>query len=410
MVLAPELIIDADSHVTEPADVWTARVPAKYRELVPQVVKRDAADIWVLGDKPLTPVGVTAPAGWPTFPPEYPPTFDDVHPGSYDASARLRYLDEAGIWAQVLYPNVGGFGSQNFLMLDDNALKLLCVSTYNDFLLEWASADRRRLLPVVATPFWDIDATVKEVERCATLGARGILFTGEPQRYELPVLGNPHWNPLWEVARATQLPIHFHIGNAGDTLEGAAGPDRYAHHGMAGAQAYMAVNLFMKNGIQCSDIITSGVLHKYPELKFVSVESGIGWLPFVLDAADYSWLGALRPGRERAAEDVLPSELFRQSVYVTYWFESVAPKHFLDIVPLDNVLFETDFPHTTCLFGNIQETIHNGIGHLDDATRRKILWDNSAHLYNIEPPSEAWCREASERITADQAAKTRTGT
>src|SRR5262249_39593572 len=162
----------------------------------------------------------------------------------------LAYMDEVGIWAQVLYPNVGGFGSQNFLVLDDEALKLLCVQAYNDFLLEWAAADLRRLLAVVATPFWDVDATVAEVARCAGQGARGILFTGEPQRYGLPVLGNPHWNPLWEVARATALPIHFHIGNAGDTIEGAAGADRYQHHGVSGGQAYTAVNLFLKNGVQ----------------------------------------------------------------------------------------------------------------------------------------------------------------
>ena len=125
-------------------------------------------------------------------------------------------------------------------------------------------------------------------------------------------------------------------------------------------------------------------------MKFVSVESGIGWLPFMLEATDYSWLGAFRPGRERTAEDVLPSELFRQSVYVTYWFESIAPKHFLDVVPIDNILFETDFPHTTCLFGNIQQTIENGLGHVEPAVRRKILWENAARLYGIVDPPASW--------------------
>jgi predicted TIM-barrel fold metal-dependent hydrolase len=398
VALGPELIIDADSHVTEPPDVWTARAPAKYKDDVPHVVRNGAVDTWMLHDKSLTPVGVTAPAGWPTFPPEYPPTYADLHPGSFDAAARLRYMDGAGIWAQVLYPNVGGFGSQNFLTLSDDALRRFCVEAYNDFLLEWASADLQRLLPIVATPYWDVEATVREVERCAPRGARGILFTGEPHRYELPVIGNPHWDPLWEVACATGLPIHFHIGNAGDTLEGAAGPDRYANYGVPGAQAYTAVNLFMKNGIQCADLIVSGVLRRYPDLKFVSVESGMGWLPFMLDAADYSWLGAFRPGRERQPGDVLPSELFRQSVYVTYWFESVAPKYFLDAIPLGNVLFETDFPHTTSLFGNIQETIDAGIGHLDEATRRTILWDNAARLYGIEEPSEEWREQAAQSI------------
>jgi predicted TIM-barrel fold metal-dependent hydrolase len=387
--MAAQLIIDADSHVTEPADVWTSRVPSRYREDVPRVVRRGTADTWVLGEESLTPVGVTAPAGWPTFPPNYPQTYADCHPGAYDAKARLDYMDGAAIWAQVLYPNVGGFGSQNFLKMPDEELKLLCVSAYNDFLLEWASADLQRLLPVVATPFWDVPATVKEIERCAALGARGILFTGEPQRYDLPVMGSRHWDPLWEAARDTRLPIHFHIGNAGSTLEDAS-PQRYAEHGIPAAQAYTAVSLFMKNGVQCSDLITSGVLNRYPELKFVSVESGIGWLPFMLEATDYSWLGAFRPGRQRTEQDVLPSELFRQSVFVTYWFESVAPKHFLDVVPIDNVLFETDFPHTTCLFGNIQETIESGLGHVDPEARQKILWENAARLYGIVEPPDSW--------------------
>jgi predicted TIM-barrel fold metal-dependent hydrolase len=258
---------------------------------------------------------------------------------------------------------------------------------------------------VVATPFWDVDATVREIERCVPLGARGILFTGEPQRYDLPVIGNPHWNPLWEIAQAARIPIHFHIGNAGDTIEGASGPDRYAHHGAPAGQAYTAVNLFLKNAVQCSDLITSGVLNRYPGLKFVSVESGIGWLPFMLEATDYSWLGAFRPGRERQPEDVLPSELFRQGVYVTYWFESVAPKHFMDVVPIDNVLFETDFPHTTCLFGNIQETIASGLGHVDASVRRKILWENAAALYRIDEPSESWRSEAATALVAGSAGK-----
>lgn len=387
--MSAECIIDADSHITEPADVWVSRVPSKYKESVPRVVNQDGADMWVLGDKRLTSVGVTAPAGWPTFPPNYPPTYDDVHPGAFDAKARLDYMDQARIWAQVLYPNVGGFGSQNFLEMDDDELKLLCVSAYNDFLLEWCSADADRLLPVVATPFWDVPATVRELERCISTGARGVLFTGEPQRYGLPVLGDHHWDPLWETAKDAGLPIHFHIGNAGSTLEEAA-PERYAKHGVPAAQSYSALSLFLKNGMQCSDLITSGVLNRYPELKFVSVESGIGWLPFMLEATDYSWLGAFRPGRERTAEDVLPSELFKQSVYVTYWFESVAPKYLLDAVPIDNVLFETDFPHTTCLFNNIQETIAAGLGHVDNGTRRKVLWNNAASLYAIPEPPQSW--------------------
>ena len=146
----------------------------------------------------------------------------------------------------------------------------------------------------------------------------------------------------------------------------------------------------MKNGVQCADLITCGMLARWPDLKFVSVESGMGWLPFVLEASDYSWLGAFRPGRQRTVDDVLPSELFREHVYVTYWFESQAPRHFLDLIPVDNVLFETDFPHTTCLFGDIDKTIEENLGHVAEDVRRKILWENAAALYRIEAPPPNW--------------------
>jgi predicted TIM-barrel fold metal-dependent hydrolase len=379
------LIIDADSHVTEPKDTWTARVPARFVERVPHVRRAaDGRDTWFLDGASIGTMGVSAPAGWPGFPPEYPPTLDDLLPAAYDARARLRYLDEAGIWAQVLYPNVGGFGSERFLALDDEDLKRWCVRAYNDFLLEWCAADSRRLLPVLATPFWDVDATVAEITRGVEQGARGVLFTGEPQRYGLPFLGDRHWDRMWAVTQEAGIPVHFHIGNAGE-LPDIMTPERIAAHGHAATQTFAAVELFMKNGVQCVDLVSCGLLPRFPTLKFVSVESGMGWLPFALEAADYSYLGASRSGRRRG-DELLPSELFRRQVYVTYWFEEIAPTHLLDVIPVDNVLFETDFPHTTCLYGNIPETIDRGLGQVSAEVREKILWGNAAALYGIEGP------------------------
>src|SRR5207302_831041 len=77
-------------------------------------------------------------------------------------------------------------------------------------------ADHRRLITIMTTPFWDVDAAVVEVQRCADAGHRGILFTGEPQRFGLPHLGERHWDALWSVAQEAGLPVHFHIGS-GDT-------------------------------------------------------------------------------------------------------------------------------------------------------------------------------------------------
>ena len=90
----------------------------------------------------------------------------------------------------------------------------------------------------------------------------------------------------------------------------------------------------------------------------------------------------------RPAGELLPSELFARQVYVTYWFEQIAPTHLLDVVPIDRVLFETDFPHTTCLYGNIEETIERGLGHVAPEIREKIVWGNAARLYGIDGPTD----------------------
>jgi predicted TIM-barrel fold metal-dependent hydrolase len=146
--------------------------------------------------------------------------------------------------------------------------------------------------------------------------------------------------------------------------------------------------MFMKNGGQCIDLVTSGVLERYPTLNFVSVESGAGWVPFALDTADYTWLGATQGHRSNRKGDLLPSDLFRRQVYVTMWFEPTAPLRLRGEIPLDHIMFETDFPHTACLYRDLAEVISNGIGQAPVEVQRKILWDNASALYHIEPPNE----------------------
>ena len=380
-------IIDVDTHVSEAADLWTSRVPEHWRDAVPRVgTDKRGIEYWYLGERPLAKVGLAATAGVGSM--KSPPRgFADMHPGAWDARARLAYMDETGIWAMVLYPNVGGFGNQAFLQLGDPELMLTCVQVYNDWQTEWASADPRRLLPITSLPFWDVAAAVSEVRRCAALGHKGILFTGEPHAFGQPVLGDPHWNPLWEVACELDLPISFHIGSG--NMEGGLNRDKLRLYGKMATFTELSVEFFMRNGIQLTDLLMSGVLARYPAIKFVSVESGIGWIPFLLEALDYQFEGN-QVSSERADLDRLPSEYFARNVFGCYWFEQVAPRRLIDKVGVDNILFETDFPHPTSLFGaEVHARIANGLGECDADTRRKILWDNAARLYKIEPPPGA---------------------
>lgn len=385
------LIIDADSHITEPPDVFTSRVPSRYVDQVPYVVTDDAGkELWVLEGVQIDTVGSSAPAGFEGYPPAYPLKFADCLPAAYDAKARLQFLDEVGIWAQVLYPNVAGLGAQRFLALKDEGVRLACVHAYNDFSKEWISADERRLIANIVLPFWDVDAAVREIDRCLDKGGfKGILFTGEPQRFGLPVLGDHHWDPLYARAQEAGLPIHFHIGGGEDVpyMLRPGRAQRTEVHGWPAATTYAAVEMFMKNGGQCIDLVTSGALERFPTLNFVSVESGMGWVPFALDTADFTWLGATQGSRSKSGAGLLPSDLFKRQVYVTTWFEWTAPLRLMDEIPVDHVMFETDFPHTACLYRDVHEVIESGIGHAPTEVQRKILWDNAQKLYHIEGPN-----------------------
>jgi len=382
-------VIDVDTHITEPGDLWTSRLPAKFKDQAPRIVRDPETSIetWRIGDtQGFLPVGFTAVAGWPEPFPEAPRNMDEVPKAAYDASARIEYMDRVGIWSMALYPNVGGFGSQAFLSLKDPELMLACVRAYNDFLIDWISPDPRRFIPILATPFWDVEASVAEIERCARIGHQGVLFTGEPQSHGMPILGSPHWNPLWSAAQACDLPVSFHIG-AG-TFDDGYTPERIETTGMGSTNGFAAISLFLDNGKQLTDLLFSGVLPRFPELKFLSVESGIGFIPFILEACDYTFeYGRVRS--EKPEFKLKPSEYFARQVYGCYIFEEHAPRELMDAIGVDNILFETDYPHPVCLYDNVREKIDAALGDATPEAQRKVLFENAAKLYKIEAPDIA---------------------
>jgi len=287
----------------------------------------------------------------------------------------------------ALYPNVGGFGNEGFLRMGDAELMLACVRAYNDFLLEWIAPDPRRFIPICATPFWDPEASAREIERCAKLGHRGVLFTGEPQKFGQPVLASPHWDPLWAAAQDAGLPVSFHIGS-GSLVEEFT-PERMQAYGISAVNAKTTVGLFLENGKQLVDLLLSGVLPRFPKLEFVSVESGIGFIPFILEAADYAFRYS-QVRRDRPQFTLEPSEYFARQVYGCFFFEEFAPQHLLDRIGEDKILFETDYPHPVCLYGNVREKIAAGLTGQPERVQRKLLFENAARLYRVAPPDRAW--------------------
>lgn len=381
-------VADVDAHIIEPPDLWTSRVSSKWGDLVPHVRfdERRGEERWYIGDRKLFGVGAFAQAGWAEFPPSHPRRLSEALPAAVDPKARLAYMDEVGVYYQLLYCNILGFHSHVFLRHMDPALATECVRAYNDWLTEFASADPDRLIPMMMLPFWDIDAAVAEMRRCADMGHRGILFAARYDKVGLPRLIDDHWEPLLAQAQEMQLSLNFHVGflASDDDLRGAVDQSRKLEFTRESSLTLLG------NAQNIAEVVLSGVCHRYPDLRFVSVENGAGWLPFLAESMDWQWLnvGAHKDYPER----LLPSEYVHRQVYGMYWFERAAMRAVLDQLA-DNLMFETDFPHATSLSpGPASESpsprvvIEESLAGVPDAVAGKILQHTATELYHLRPP------------------------
>ena len=384
-------VIDADSHLTERHDLFTERAPKGYEDKVPHVEHIDGMDMWVVEGKTFGKAGSggtidhdgkkhpfrdSQGGGW---------TIHDVHPAAWDVDTRVALLDELGIEAQILYPNSIGIGGQNLWnAVQDKDVVRLCVELYNDAMAEVQERSGCRLVPMPVMPAWDIDACVREARRCAEMGMRGVNMTADPQDSGSPDLGDPAWDPFWEVCAGLHLPVHFHIG-ASQTAMAYFGTtfwpsqDDYVKPAIGGA------SLFQNNSRLLLNSCYSGMFDRHPDLKMVSVESGIGWVPFMLEAMDYE----LEENAPKYAKELqkLPSEYFASNWYATFWFETGRGdlQHLVDAVGERNIMFETDFPHPTSLHPDPVQMVSDKISTLRPETQRRVMGENAAELYRLAP-------------------------
>jgi predicted TIM-barrel fold metal-dependent hydrolase len=393
-VLSPDAVdqykvIDTDAHVIEPYDLWTSRISVKkWGDRVPHV-KWDEnlqEDAWFFGSERVGPAASAAQAGWSEYPPDHPPRLADVDPATWDPVKRLGWMDEHGVWAQVLYPNVAGFGAGKFLAVRDPELMIECVRAYNDFLTEYSATDTRRYIPIMAIPFWDLDATETEIKRCVELGHKGIIMSGEPGYWGLPKLGDSYWNRLWGIAQEAELSINFHIGSGDMSIFDSVTEDAGRHANYAG----FSMQFGMSNAKVIAVLITSGVCHRYPRLNFVSVESGVGWLPFALEGMDWQWRNCGVP-LEHPEYDLLPSEYFKRQIYGCFWFETDTARAAVDFLGPDCLLYETDFPHPTSMAPgpatsaiSPRDFISSNLGDWSEEELQKILHGNAARIYHTD--------------------------
>jgi predicted TIM-barrel fold metal-dependent hydrolase len=394
LIMGDLQIIDADSHFAEPADLWTSRAPAKFRDRVPQIRTVDGVTSWFLEGQFWTGLGghtiakgQTKTLGTLCLP------YEEIDDAAWSVKGRLELMDKQGVYAAVLYPNSIGFASNALLGIEDVQFRNLCSAIYNDSLVDVQRESGGRLLPQAVLPIWDMDLTVKEMTRMADAGIVGFTVTDKPQLIGMPDLDDEYFAPMWSLANELGSVINFHIGSGAPPNMGQQSPVAAAtsdiywqSFGPQRRLAILATQFYMSNVRIITNLCMSDLFDRYPNVKIVSAESGIGWVPFVLEAMEYQLDEMVTDPAERALQSRRPTEYFRSNVYVMSWFEHSAMK-VLDDIGVDNVMLMTDIPHPTCLFPNTRQYFADVTADLTPEVRRKIVQDNAARVYGITIPS-----------------------
>jgi len=366
-------IISVDDHVIEHPRVWLDRMPQKYQDVAPRIERLpDGNDTWIFNHKQSGNFALNAVAG--KHPREFgldPRSYDDMRPGCYDIAERIKDMDAEGVWAQLCFPNMGGFAGSTFFACEDKELAAECIRAYNDFILdEWCAYAPDRQIPLVMVPFWDVQASVAEIHRTAAKGARSLSFLEAPHRIGLPSYHTDHWDPILRACEETGLPLSVHFGSGGAPSGVAQDADMFVTIALFGINSMMA----------CVDLLISPVFYKFPNLKFVLSEGGIGWIPYILERADYSW------GRHKywcdIDQDRKPSELFKDHIYGAF----ISDQNGIDLrhsIGVEQIMFESDYPHSDCNWPHTRKVLGEQLSNVPDDEARLIVEGNARRLFNF---------------------------
>jgi predicted TIM-barrel fold metal-dependent hydrolase len=363
------LIISVDDHVMEPKDLWQSELPESLRERGPRVVQEKVkltfvgghygfergaedgqlCDVW-LYDGSVTPTGfLHGPAGTPREEQRnVAAVYEDLRPGTYDQTERLADMTLNNVEAAINYPNIfPRFCGQGFLEREDKDLAFECLKIYNDWIIDdWGGgAGKGRLIPLTLVPMWDPQLAAEEVRRCAAKGSYAIAFSENPSKLGCATMYSGDWDVLWEACEETDTNVSMHIGSSSSMP--STSDD---------APLATSMSLYAQNAEgSLADWVFSGTLQRFDKLKISYAESQVGWMPFQLERMD----AVFKEGRGGVGgSGPLPSEIVRERVFGCV-FDDLFGLKVRDEVGVDQILFETDYPHSDGTFPHSRKVAHS---------------------------------------------------
>jgi len=372
--------ISVDDHVQEHPEVWTKRLSrAKWGDRIPRVEKNsDGVEHWIVDGRRIDLAGVADCGAVMPDRTMNPQRWSEVPASVYDPEERLRAMDAAGIDYAVLYPTIAGVGGETFGRIEDPELELACVQAYNDWLLEeWAGASNR-FIPQCIAPLFPADTAAKEIRRCVANGHRGVIYPSIPMELrDVPHVNDSAYDPIWATCQELGVPICFHAG-ASSAIQIPA----YEGYSPTIAAAFQAITRPASTVSVLVNLLISKILMRFPNLKVVLAESGLGWGAYLLEYTDFQATGDQLP---QNGYDLMPSQLFKRQCYLVGWYDQ-ASLRVRNYIGTENILWSTQFPLATSTWPNTKEAMAKSFEGVDANDREKILWANAAKLYKIPSP------------------------
>src|SRR4249920_3097084 len=399
--MAPQIprIISVDDHVIEPPNVWQDRLPERFKAVGPRLERRkvknmkfvggvfsyDAAadnedgtwcDWWLIEDLQYPLTRLSAAAGYPRDEITVSPiTMDDMRKGCWDQKARLEDMDVNHVDASLAFPSFPRFCGQTFAERKDKTLGDLCVKAYNDWMFdEWCAGTNGRLIPLIIVQLWDAKLAAAEIRRNAARGCHAVTFSEIP-----PFLGfkavhdkDGYWDPFLRACEETQTVINMHIGSSSKMPSTSAD-----------APAAVSSTLtYMNAAMSLTDWLMSGVFERFPNLTIAYSEGQIGWIPYVLERADKVWEDNRAWGGFGDKVPEPPSTYYYRQIYGCFFDDEYGLDN-LRKVGVDNICFETDYPHSDSTWPHSRQTAHKLMGHLPADVLHKLVRGNAIEMLGL---------------------------
>lgn len=357
-------MISADCHANEPFDLWATRVESRYRDRIPKIQPSVDGHLVQLteGFRPIRLRNVVFEG-------------EDRERNKTGKTPEERLRDHArdGVDAEIIFPNKG----LTVWATPDPVFSNAMCRAWSDWAWEVFAPHNDRLSPMAPIATGDLEGAIAEVKRVAKLGFRGLTLPCKPVwgahdashlNYNLP-----EFDPLWAVIQDCDLPMTFHV---------STGRDPRASRGNGGAVINYAVHSLAPTMEPIANLCASGVLERFPKLRFASIEAGIGWVPWALDAMDEAYRKHHMFVRPKLKH--LPSEYFRMHGFASFQEDpsglALAREHGL----VNCFLWANDYPHHEGTWPHSAAAIERQMQHLADEERAKILGLNAAKLFKFD--------------------------